>query len=193
MNIGDEIRGDVNLNMKHRATLYIKGTITKDLGDKFELDVADNNDWTLSQLEKNYAHHDKKILSEYKTFSLEAKRTGYMVRTPQAFLICPKEFIRPTRVIVYEKEWFSPTHIKETNLLKEIGYYGCGRTQGYRFQSDGEFGFLQDTFDKLMRGELEENEYHHGRAKKLTYRTKMYFTPETIEFHQKKENHDRYS
>lgn len=182
--IGDEVRGDILLDAHHIKAIYVKGIITKDLGDKVELDVTQNSTWTLSIINKYYAKENYHILGKYEQFCLD---TFKVIRTPQTLMSCPKEFLRPPRILICEEEWFAP-HFKakqEKTTRKEIGYYGCGGTLGYRFEADGKYGFLQDTFDKLMNGEVDIHESRSGRWQKLIYRSKRYFAPETIEFYNK--------
>lgn len=183
--IGLEVRGDIPIDIPHMRSVYLQGTITKDLGDKFELDVTNNSNCTLYRLEEGFSKGNPNILGEFKKYSIEEKK---VIRLPQTLMVCPKEFLRPCRVIVYETEDYAPrfTPTLKKEFLKEGGYYSCGKILGFRFITTGTFGILQDTFDKLMSGEKEEKLSYYGRSfrlEKLCHRTSMYFTDETIEFY----------
>jgi hypothetical protein len=180
--IGSEIRGDIPVNIPYMRPIYLKGIITKDLGDKFELDVTNNSDWTLHMINNGYAQNNQNVLGKFEKYSLEKHA---IVRLPQTLMICPKEFLRPCRILVYEQQWFAPTYKpkSEKKFLKENGHYGCGKIMGYTFQSDGQFGFLQDTFDELMEGKKKEDEFFNRR--KLIYKSTMYFTKETVQHYNK--------
>lgn len=96
--------------------------------------------------------------------------------------------ITHNRILVTEEEWFAP-HFeakKIKTLRKEIGYYGgLGKSKGHSYESDGRYGFLQETFEKLINGEVEISESRTGRWNKLIHTSKRYFTSETIEFYNK--------
>ncbi len=182
--IGDDVRGDIPVDTHYIKAIYLQGIITKDLGDKVELDVTQNSPWTLHKIDDGYAKGNHNILGRYDKYYID---THEIVRLPQTLMVCPKEFLRPTRLLICEEEWFAP-HFKSKKtktIKKEIGYYGCGLIVGYRFKSDGQYGFLQDTFDKLMNGEVDIHESRSGRWQKLIYRSKRYFSSETIEFYNK--------
>lgn len=182
--IGDHVRAEIPLTFKDMIPLYVKGVVTKDLGDKLQIDIADNKDWTLYMLREYYKDFRRDMIGNYEEFSI---KTFTMVRLPQALFQYPKNLLRPARVLVCEEEYFAPYYeAKKTKVFrKEIGYYGSiGKNLGHSFESHGQYGFLQDTFEKLMRGEVEERETRNKKYGLIHY-SKRYFTPETIEFYNK--------
>jgi hypothetical protein len=176
--IGDEIRMDLPVNGSILKSLYVKGIITDFISeDEVELEVGGmNKRWTLTRINEFYPYK----ISEIKKIIYDPIR---FVNCESVKFKCPIVHLRLPRILVYEQYWFKCRSWKEDSRIemkKEIGYYGCGTTTGYNFESSGMFGFLQDDFDKMMNGEKIENIYYTGRWRKPNYKTIMYFTDDTI-------------
>jgi hypothetical protein len=69
----------------------------------------------------------------------------------------------------------------ESSRKNECGYYHSCGVAGYNFESRGSFGFLQDTFDKLVTGEKKERISTKGRWEKPYYKSVMYFDMSTVD------------
>lgn len=173
-----EIRSDYPVNKNkdiYHKSIYLKGFLLEELdNDKVIVDIAKSSSWTLQRIESICDYYSLSNISELKYNPIK------IVKPEKVILVCDKKLIRQPLTLVEEK-YFAKDKTSSVQHMKECGYYGCGKTTGYNFESSGSYGFLQDTFDKLITGEKEEYIYTSGRWNKEFYRSIRYFTPESIE------------